>query len=176
MAPNSKAFKVHLNRFKLADPTTVRPALLFQMSYDADVASSLRPLCVFNAFIWLALHHDIHVGAHGLTVEKVCMRVWPVGIGPHVRLFSNPFKCAHDFAWRMALVAMPCSLAWRCPAGHSVPFVLPRSLCDELLQGCDARRWCSRHCLLSPASCLIHTFCRFLIMRADLLLWRARQL
>ena len=52
------------------------------------------PLCVLNAFIWLALHHAIHVGAHGLTIEKVCMLVWPAGIGPHVCLVSYPSKCA----------------------------------------------------------------------------------
>ena len=41
----------------------------------------------------------------------------------------------HAFAWRMALVAMPDSLAWGCPAGHPCAFVLPRSVCDKLLQG-----------------------------------------
>ena len=52
------------------------------------------PLCVLNASIWLALHHAIHVGAHGLTIEKVCMLVWLAGIGPHVCLVSYPSKCA----------------------------------------------------------------------------------
>ena len=52
------------------------------------------PLCVLNAFIWLALRHAIHVGAPGLTIEKVCMLVWPAGIGPHVCLVSYPSKCA----------------------------------------------------------------------------------
>ena len=51
--------------------------------------------------------HDIHGGAHGLTVEKVCMLVWLGGLGPHVCLDSNPFKCARDLAWCLGLVTMP---------------------------------------------------------------------
>ena len=72
-----------------------RPLLLEGMHCPFVVGAPWPlPLCVLNAFIWLALHHAIHVGAHGLTIEKVCMPVWPAGIGPHVCLVSYPSKCA----------------------------------------------------------------------------------
>ena len=40
------------------------------------------------------LLNDILGCAHCLTTEKVCMLVWPVGIGTHVLLFSNLYECA----------------------------------------------------------------------------------
>ena len=57
------------------------------------------PFTVFS----LALHHAIYVEAHGLTIEKVCMLVWPAGIGSHVCLVSYPSKPSvpHAFAWRI---------------------------------------------------------------------------
>ena len=38
------------------------------------------------------LLNDILGGAHCFTAEKVCMLVWPVGIGTHVLLFSNLYE------------------------------------------------------------------------------------
>ena len=71
-----------------------RPLRLEGMLCPFVVGAPWPLLCVLNAFIWLALHHAIHVGAHGLTIEKVCMLVWLAGIGPHVCLVSYPSKCA----------------------------------------------------------------------------------
>ena len=79
------------------------------------------PLCVLNAFIWLALHYAIHVGAHGLTIEKVCMLVWPVGIGPHVCLVSNPSKCASCLCLAHGPGGRPARLHGRALLGTPVP-------------------------------------------------------
>ena len=42
------------------------------------------------------LLNDILGCAHCLTAEKVCMLVWPVGIGAPALLFSNLYDCASE--------------------------------------------------------------------------------
>ena len=88
-----------------------------------------------------------------------------------------PTSVPHDFAWRMALVAMPCLLQGGALLGTLVLFALLRRLRDELSRGGDAMMLGasvvgSAYSRLPRAR---STFRRSLIMRAGGLRWRARR-